>query len=223
MFWNSLLAGLKVLMFWETYVAGLMYLAISFFPIIIAFIISNINEETGFGFGCLAMLIQPLFHVMALLVVLMTLTPIITGLSNDAEWALPWLCLIKAPIIFVVVVGVLTIVAVVLSFIPIVSRILPTLCVGGFAIIFTLPSMERLYSVTINGYVEFMPSFWFLIGLIVVGGLMSVIGIGVAVFFVTMVITDEDLAGLLMPPIGAVFGLFPVFMYGGWLGAQIPS
>ena len=30
MFWDSVIAGLKVLTYWETYVAGLEYLAISF-------------------------------------------------------------------------------------------------------------------------------------------------------------------------------------------------
>lgn len=48
MFWDSVVAGFKVLTYWETYVAGLEYLAIFFIPmIIVGMIMEKMNRLPG--------------------------------------------------------------------------------------------------------------------------------------------------------------------------------
>ena len=63
MFWDSVLAGLKVLTYWETYVAGLEYLAIIFIPMAIVGMIIEKSESGGAAVGCLSMLFLPVLQV----------------------------------------------------------------------------------------------------------------------------------------------------------------
>ena len=70
--------------------------------------------------------------------------------------------------------------------------------------------------------VDFLPGFWFSVGLIVIGGIMSWIGMMVAAFTVTALELAQDGIGqIIMLPVSAIFGFIPVFMYGAWLGAQV--
>ena len=51
---------------------------------------------------------------------------------------------------------------------------------------------------------------------------MSWIGIMVAALMIAPItLAEEGLSQLIMFPIAAVFGFFPVFMYGAWLGSQL--
>ena len=74
----------------------------------------------------------------------------------------------------------------------------------------------------LRGHVEFIPDFWFVVGLLCVGGLMSLIG-GLAAAAVGTVIemVSEGLGTLLAFPAAAIFGFIPLFIYGAWLGAQV--
>jgi hypothetical protein len=223
-FWDSALAGLKVLTYWETYVAGLEYLAIFFIPVAIVGMIMEKSEGGGAAVGCLSMLLLPVIQVAAMAVFVMTLAPIIFGFTEDAAWSFPWKILAIAPGAFFKLVGVLTVVAIVLAFIPILGQLnsLQTLVLGGIALIFVLGILDSVNPGIVKGRVDFVPGFWFSVGLLVIGGVMARVGMLVAALIATgFEISGEGIGQLLMFPIGAIFGFIPLFMYGAWLGAQV--
>jgi hypothetical protein len=203
MFWDSVLAGLKVLTYWETYVAGLEYLAIFFIPMAIVGMIMEKSEGGGAAVGCLSMLLLPVLQVAAMAVFVLTLAPIIFGFADDAAWSFPWKILTMAPGAFFKLVGVLVVAAILLAFIPNLGQLnsWQTLVLGGIALMFVLGILDSVNPGTVRGRVDFVPGFWFSVGLLVIGEVMSWVG--------------------KMFPIGAIFGFIPVFMYGAWLGAQV--
>lgn len=227
MFWDSVLAGLKVLMYWETYVAGLEYLAVFYVPIFIAGMVMEKSEGGVPVAGCLSMLLLPVLQVAAMAVMILTIAPIIFGFAEDAAWSFPWQLISIAPGAFFKLVGILVVAAVILAFIPILGQLqsLQTLVLGGIALVFVLGIFESINPGILKGSVDFVPSFWFSVGLIVIGGIMSWVGMMVAALIATGIETAVEGLGqlmqLIMFPIGAIFGFIPVFMYGAWLGAQV--
>ncbi len=224
MFWDSVLAGLKVLIYWETYVAGLEYLAIFFIPMAIVGMIMEKSKGGGAAVGCLSMLLLPVLQVAAMVVFVLTLAPIIFGFAEDAAWSFPWKILTMAPGAFFKLVGVLVVAAIVLAFIPILGQLnsLQTLVLGGIALMFVLGILDSVNPGIVRGRVDFVPGFWFSVGLLVIGGVMSWVGMMVAALIATALeMAEEGIGHLLMFPIGAIFGFIPVFMYGAWLGAQV--
>ena len=224
MFWDSVVAGLKVLTYWETYVAGLEYLAIFFIPMIIVGMVMEKNESAAGVAGCRSMLLMPVLQVAALAVMILTIAPIIFGFAEDAAWSFPWQLISMAPGAFFKLVGVLVVAAIVLAFIPILGKLqsLQTLVLGGIALMFVLGILDSINPGVVKGRVDFIPGFWFSVGLIVIGGIMSRVGMMVAAFIVTAIeMAGEGLGQLIMFPIAAIFGFIPVFMYGAWLGAQV--
>ena len=225
MFWDSVLAGLKVLTYWETYVVGLEYLAIFFIPIAIVGIVMEKSEGASAAAGCLSMFLLPVLQVAAMAVLVLTLAPIIFGFAEDAAWSFPWKIITMAPGAFFKLVGVLVVASIALAFIPILGQLqsLQTLVLGAIALMFVLGIVDSINPGIVKGRVDFIPSFWFSVGLIVMGGIMSWVGMMVAALIVTGIemATEEGLGQLIMFPIGAIFGFIPVFMYGAWLGAQV--
>jgi hypothetical protein len=223
MVWDSVAAGLKILTYWETYVAGLEYLAIYIIPTLIIGKVME-NNEGGAGMAYLGMLLIPLMQVAALVVFILTLATIIFGFTDEAAWAFPWDVLIKAPTAFFILVGALVIVAFVLSFIPFIGRLhsLQTLVLGGLALIFVLSTFDSVTPGQAKVHVNFVPDFWFAAGLIVIGGFMSWIGTLVSALIVGTINFKEQRTGqYILIPISAIFGFIPLFMYGAWLGAQV--
>ncbi|MBI3014823.1 MAG: hypothetical protein HYY65_07160 [Candidatus Tectomicrobia bacterium] len=224
MFWDSVVAGLKVLTYWQTYVAGLEYLAIFFIPMIVIGMIMEKNERIGGAVGCLSMFFLPVLQVAAMAVFVLTLAPVIFGFSGEAAGSFPWKVITLAPGAFFKLVGVLVVAAIVLAFIPILGRLqsLHTLVLGGIALMFVLGLLDSINPGVVKGRIDFVPGFWFSVGLLVIGGVMSWIGMMVAALIVTAIdMAQEGLGQLIMFPIGAIFGFIPVFMYGAWLGAQV--
>ncbi len=224
MFWDSFVAGLKVLAYWETYAAGLEYLAIFFIPMIFVGMVMEKNESTERVAGCLSMLLMPVLQVAALAVMILTIAPIIFGFAEDAAWSFPWKLITIAPGTFFKLVSVLIVTSIVLAFIPLLGQLqsLQTLVLGGIALMFVLGTLDSIIPGTIKGRVDFIPDFWFSAGLIVIGGIMSWVGIMVAALIVTGIeMVYEGFGQLIMFPIAAIFGFIPVFMYGAWLGAQV--
>jgi hypothetical protein len=224
MFWDSVIAGLKVLTYWETYVAGLEYLAIFFVPMIVMGMVMQKNESAGALAGCLSMLLMPVVQVAAMAVMVLTLAPIIFGFAEDAAWSFPWQLIAMAPGAFFKLVGVLVVAAIILAFIPILGQLqsLQTLVLGGIALMFVLGILDSVNPGIVKGRVDFIPGFWFLVGLIVIGGIMSWVGMVVAALAVTALeLAQEGIGQIVMFPIAAIFGFIPVFMYGAWLGAQV--
>lgn len=107
--WDAVKGGLGVLTYWETYAAGLEYLALYMIPTGLAGYFAMKSERAGGAIGCLSMLVLPAVGAFAIVVFVLTLSPIILGLSHDAAWAFPWVLAIKAPWSMVKFVGLLLI------------------------------------------------------------------------------------------------------------------
>jgi len=89
-------------------------------------------------------------------------------------------------------------------------------------LMFVIGILDSMNPGIVKGRVDFVPGFWFSAGLLVVGGVMSWVGMMVAALIATALeMAEEGIGQLLMFPIGAIFGFIPVFMYGAWLGAQV--
>jgi len=74
----------------------------------------------------------------------------------------------------------------------------------------------------VEANIDYFPGFWFLVGLLVISGVMSWLGMLAAAFLtIPLEIVGADISELIMFPIGAVLGFIPVFIYGAWLGAQL--
>jgi len=184
MFWDSVVAGLNVLTYWETYVAGLEYIAIWFIPRAAVGMFIEKSISIGGAVGCLSMLFLPLLQVVAMVVFTLTLAPIIFGFGNDAAWSFPWEVMTLAPGAFFMLVGVLVVASIVLAFIPFLGGLqsLQTLVLGGIALVFVLRLLDSVKPGLLGEHVQVVPDFWFLVGLLAVGGFMSWIGMLVAAF-----------------------------------------
>ena len=219
MFWDTMISGLGVLTYWETYVTALLYLVIFMGPLILVGIAMERAEGTASLIGCLMMLVMPVLQTFALVVFVLTLSPIILGLKPDAAWTLPWMLTAAVPGSMAKMVGILFLVAVGISFIPLLGQwhSLHTAVLGSLALAFVLAMIEKANPGVVTGRVVLWPGFWFFLGLVVVGGVMAWVGMLLA----ALLSTALGVGQLLLFPVGAVFGFIPVFMYGAYLGAQL--
>ncbi len=242
MFWDSVLAGLMVLAFWETYVAGLEYLAFYVIPTGIAVFAVQKSEGIGGAASYLYTFLRPAFQLVGMAVMIFTLSPIILGFAEDAAWSFPWQLIAAEPGKFFLLIVVLSVIAFALVFIQIFIPILGGLVgplifiplLGGTALIFLLSDMSILGILDsanlslwtapsiVKGRVDFVPSFWFSIGLIVISGIMFGIGAMASILFESLVGETNILYELeIIPAMAAMFSFMPVFIYGAWLGAQV--
>ena len=98
MFWDSVINGMKVFFHWQTYVIAMVYLIISFFPIIVIMLTGNKSDNLVTKGGCIGMLIQPLFQALAVFISVCVLFPFMIGIQDaKAEWYLPWYLIVNAP------------------------------------------------------------------------------------------------------------------------------
>jgi len=225
MFWQSVIAGLKCLTFWQTYVAGLIYFAIVLLPFRM-FMQRNSTEATA---GYLGILLMPLLQMFGTYIFVLTLAPIILGTSNHALWNFPWQLAIASPLVTLEILGVM--VFVVLCLTPILKSVpfIDTLALGVIVLIFAVGHINRfdpdLHTSTSN--ISVIPGFFFIIGILFV----SVISFSLAMLAVTLVVTLVSLLlkrekfgqTVALRLIGSVFGFIPVFIYGSWLGLQIKA
>ena len=210
--------------FWETYVAGIEYFAIYFVPMVIAGMVAEKSEGGGAVVGCVTMLLMPVLQVAAMAIMILTISPIIFGFAEDAVWSFPWQLIGLAPAAFFKLIGVLVIAVIALAFLPFLGQLhsLQTLVLGGIALTFVLGILDSVDPGIVKGRVDLVPSFWFSVGLIIIGGVMSWIGTMVVAAIATAIDMAEDgLGQLMMMPVAGIFGFVPVFIYGAWLGAQV--
>lgn len=223
MFWESIGSGLSVLTHWETYAAGLLFLVLSTGPVILFSVIASKSGKGSFAMGCLSVLVLPFFQVFALVVFVFTMAPIILGLSGEAAWRFPWMLTAEAPWSVAKFVGLLLLAALVLTFIPIIGQLqsLHTMLLGGLALILVLGLMRTANPEWAAKRVHVWPGFWFTVGLLVVGASMAWIGrMLAAALSIVIYKLAEGVGHIVLLPVAGVFGFFPVFIYGAWLGAS---
>ena len=132
MFWASVKGGLDVLLHWESWAASIVFILLLVLPMIVV----GLAATKHVGLGCAGMVVLPVFQALATLMVVLTLSPIILGLSSDAAWQAPWQMLLKAPWQMLKGALFLTLVALGSAFVPIIgqSGTFTSMVVGSFAI-----------------------------------------------------------------------------------------
>ena len=222
MFWASVGDGLKVLLHWETYVLGFIYLIIAFIPFY-PMMFGKQDDAISRG-GCLAMLLQPVFMSLGAVIFIMSLFPIIIGVSSDAAWSLPWLTIVHAPLFILLMVVVMIVLSFLAAFIPIVGQMTSflTLVMGGTVIAFMVSMIHHVAPSLNVEEIEIMPGFFMTIGILIISAITAYLAIIVAALAATVIDRGEEgIGSTLMIPLGSVFGFIPVFIYGAWIGNQL--
>ena len=216
MFWSSVWGGLAILGHWQTYIAGIEFFVISFLPLLV--FVKGDSKGPGCA-GCLGILLQPAFVVIGSVVFLWTLLPIILGFPG-AAWVFPWAVLWSNPWYWTKIIFMLYILQVAVAFVPFVGSLHSVQSmVSGYIILgigvatlrAALPSVFPLDLI-------YYPGFWFMAGLVAIGGIFTWVTIIISSFAGALV---GEVSALAMPLLGAVFGFLPVFMYGAFIGAQV--
>ncbi len=224
MFWDAVVGGLRMFTHWQTYVAIVEFLLISWIPMVIIGFAMESGGRAGGLIGCLSMLVLPLLQTFAIAVFVLTLGPIILGLSKEAAWSFPWVLAMDDWWVTVKFIASLFFAALVLAFIPFIGKMhsFTMLIIGAVALMIVLGLVNRAQNGIVDQKVHFWPGFWFALGLFVVGALLGWLGMLVAAMVGTIPESIWPGTGtLLAVPIGAIFGFLPLFIYGAWLAAQL--
>lgn len=210
---------MSVLANWQTYAAGLLFVTLCAGPMIL---ISMIGQKPGHGMGSrvlLSILALPCIQAFALVVFVLTMSPIILGLSQDAAWSFPWALAVAAPWAAAKFVGTLSLAGLALALVPMLGRVqsLHTFLLGSLALLIAIDLGFPHLTLKAD-----WPGFWFAVGLFVVGGGLAWLGTAFAVILSMLIDPKDEGIGLwLALPASATFGFIPLFIYGAWLGSQI--
>lgn len=220
MFWESVWGGVGTFAHWQTWVAVVEYLAIFLVPT--ALITMKMTDTNGtHKAGCFMMLLGPLLQCLATIVFLWTLGPIILTHQDSALWAFPWQVLVADPLFVLKVVGVMIVAAFAIGFIPVLGSIqsVQTLVLGIITLVYLV---HVVASEVDHSPIHLLPGFWFIAGLIVVGGVLAWLGALVTAMIAAAVDRGQEGWGqLLAIPVASLLGFIPVFIYASWLGQQL--
>jgi hypothetical protein len=221
MFLDSVLSALKVMTYWETHVAALVYLSLFMAPVIaVCFLI---KKRQGVCIKYLKMLLMPVLEAVAAAVFVLTLFPIILGLGEDALWGFPLRIIQLAPGGFFGFLAVLIVLAVALTCIPKLAKLrsFKTLVLGGVSLVFVQIVLGFINPVIEMEAMDFVPGFGFILGIIAMSGVLSRLEHYASVFFTSGLGNKfhlkEGIAEIIVLPVIAISGFIPVFVYGAWL------
>jgi hypothetical protein len=250
MFWNSTVAGFRVLGSWEFYAVSLGFLAFVFVPKLFFALLAEhyrIFEDAPLSLYALRLILWGSFRdgfrhlidcviegrmagglpaalfvafceLLGVCFFILTLSPIILDLSPHAAWSLPWMLTFHSPLIFLKIIGLIVILTIVLNFIPFITRFesVSALISGGVVLMFVVTDINR-----ING-VQFLPTFWFGVGIIAVAFAAKWLVVIPPVFGLFLLFPRLELhQNVILILLAPLFTFLSVFIYGGWLALQI--
>ena len=216
--------GLKVLLHWQIYVIAIVYLIISYLPMIVVMFAGNKSDKLMMKGGCLAMLLQPLFQSLAVFISVCTLFPIMLFGRSEAAWSLPWMLIMNIPGRILILLIIMLVLAIVGSFIPLIGRANSFIMfiMGGAVLIFLTMVLHNTNPELGIRNIDILPGFLAIIGIVIISGVTAWLGVLASAGIVTLLLRDkEDIGQLIMIPLASVFGFIPIFIYGAWLGIQI--
>ena len=110
------------------------------------------------------------------------------------------------------------------AFIPLLGRANSFIMfiMGGAVMVFITMVLHNINPELGIRNIEIIPGFFTIIGIVIVSGVSSWIGMLASAGAVTLLLRDkEEISQLIMIPLGSVFGFIPIFIYGAWIGLQI--
>jgi hypothetical protein len=177
MFWDAVVNGLKVLLHWQTYLLALIYIVISFLPVIAIMFAGNRSDNQMAKGGCLVMLIQPFFQALAVFITVCTLLPIMLG-RDEAAWSLPWILIVNIPGRILIILAVMLVISVVGAFIPILGRAnsFTMFIMGGVVVAFLTLIVDKTNPQLGIRNIQIVPGFLTIIGFVIVSGIVAWLG-----------------------------------------------
>lgn len=225
MFWDSVLAGLRVLLYWETYIASVVYLAIFVLPTFLFGFWLQRKGEDGFGkIGCLMMIGMPFVQALAVLIFVLIMSPIILGFGENGAWGLPILLFVAAPGTLLKATGFTLLFAVGFSFLPVIGRWDSAVLAasGTVALVLVLGMLETMQPGLVGHRVHLWPGILPAFGFLVIGGLAAWVGtVAASVLSTKLQERLGEITQIIVMPLGSVFGFLPLFIYGGFLSLQL--
>jgi len=143
MFWESVARGLGVLLWWQTWVAGLEYLVILVVP---SLLLGRATAKLHGPVDLLNKLAALVLQVTAIAVLVLTLSPLIFGFGQYAMWSLPWTVSSVIPGELSRLIGTLGLIAIGLMTFPVLGQLqsLHTLLLGSTAVLFAIGIMRAV-------------------------------------------------------------------------------
>ncbi len=221
MFLDSVLSAIRVMTYWQTQVAALVYLLLFLTPIIVVCFV--IKKRRAVCIKYLKMLLLPVLEAIAAVVFVFTLFPIILGLGEDALWGFPLRILRLTPGGFFGLLGILIVLSVVLTFVtkPAKLQTFKTFVLGGASLVFVQFFLSFINPIIEVELIDLVPGFWFILGIIAMSEMLSKFGRYISDYFAAGLGGKFDLkdgvAELLILPLTPILGFIPVFVYGAWL------
>jgi len=223
MFWQSVFNGLSVLLHWQTYVVAFIYFIISFIPIAPIIIARNNAEMIIYKGRFLMMIFQPFFQALAVFISVCILFPIMLG-GVQAAWSLPWMVIFMEPWRTLLIIVIMCFLSALGEFIPFLGKANSFIMfiMGGTVLVFLILSIHNVHPDLGITSIDFIPSLLTIIGIVIVSGFFSWLGVLVSSTVVTLIFMDwEDISEWIIIPIGSVFGFIPIFIYAAWIGLQV--
>lgn len=228
MFWDAVQAAFVALTHWQVYAAGLEYVIILFVPIVIAAIV-RFTYGPGDAVKHTTVILVPIFQAIGTLFFVYSVALIALGQADYSTWRIPFEIAFYSPGQFLLLPVVIVLASLVLALLPIINQIyaLQTLVLSALALAMLFVVADG------RGFPRFseinwLPGFWFIVGIIVVETIVGAIGLGLAAIFPQLLskLAGRDmttLGTLICVPIISTLGFVSFLIYAAWIGAQIPA
>ena len=96
MFWNAVNEGLATFTHWETWVCILVWLMVTGLPRLLV-LRAVAGPEESRHIGGIYLMLTPFIQAIAMSFLILTLSPLVFGLGEQAAWRFPWSMLVDAP------------------------------------------------------------------------------------------------------------------------------
>jgi hypothetical protein len=171
--------------------------------------------------GFKSLLFIGLLEFLGVYFAILTLLTVMLGLTNDANWLLPWILPFKAPILFLKLLGIILLSVWLVFQVPIVGEMLGGMLIYPIMVAVMAEQLEITHKIMI-------PNFWIICGIMLSCVVIKYALIGIfalTVAFIPTKLVYSSVGGaaklfgfcLLSPTIN----LLPAFIYAGWMTLQL--
>jgi hypothetical protein len=160
--------------------------------------------------------------------IVLTMAPILLGISGKAAWSFPWIVIIVNPWWTIKIVGIILLVSIgIAAFIPIIGQMpsVQTLVSGTISIMSVLGLIDQIRPELGISNISLFPGYLYMGGFLLISGITLRGGMLITATLTALMSLmgewSEGILALIAVPVGGLFGFMPLFIYAAWLGYQI--